>query len=241
MTLLQTSAATQSAPARAPTITPPIKSLRLDFAPPADAEALREFLLSDKKKEFDPQARVRPRSIKTITNAIEKGNLAYVSDNKGEYKALCMAYNQHHDPSKNMPSFSEVGSVLNLAQGLGLAKYIVTALALKKTILENGQGPVIAKVAPDNAGAQKLFDLKLHWHKVSDFVQIGDYYNSSASTTINKDTHVHLRNWFEFLNEAQTAGRSLLQDTLANPLLIGRDGKRYELEVSDNIQRTLDL
>ena len=222
-----------------PSITPPSIPLTFSFAPPADIEEIHKVFLRDSKQDIDPNGFVKPRAKSHIQKAVAGGNLAYVAGRDGAIKTLCLAYNQSLDARSDDTDFSEVGSVLTTLRGSGLPQLIVSALALKKYFEDSAYYRVVAKVAPDNANAQRLFDVKMAWDKVNEPEKLERYYTSSAAISTHYLTRSDLKVWFEFREAARNLAMESLLALQETPRITARDGQRYDLEIADNVLNML--
>ncbi len=202
------------------------EELTLKIADIDDVDSIAHFFTSKRKQEADPNEFVRPRPDSPVKDLTNKGQIAVIEDHNGEIISVAFSFLHQAEnlPDHTLPAnFTEIGTVLSTAKGLGLSKITVSALAQITRERQGEDHTIIAKVNPDNVVANALFAEGMAWDQESCAQTISSYYNSGAGATAKKDKANSERNFYEFGATAEEQTKDLLHDLKSEGAMVKRE------------------
>ena len=200
------------------------EQLTLKVAEIDDIDRIREFFDSKRKQKADPNDFVRPRGDEhDATVLTPRGQIAFIEDHNADIIAISFSFlHRANDlPDRHIEeSFTEVGTVLSTAKGVGLSTVIVSALAQATRERRGEDHRIIAKVYPGNDAANGLFKKAMAWDQEECEQTIESYFNSGAGDTAKKDGGRSERNFYQFGEAAVDKSAELLY-------MLKNDGKLH--------------
>lgn len=204
------------------------KELVIRFSRKSDIARVDELMNGRRKAQIDPRGFVKPRTLEQIEKPVKKGCAAIALDENGYIRAFALA--THHGGKKkdsidNRDDFTEVGAVMCDTGGIGLPKVLVNMLAMKQTYDPKVPHRVYSKVDPDNNASNALFARSMQWNRITCGDTAARLYDRAGQSISDRN-----RLWYSFRDAAQLKAFEVLQKSLDEGALLGKDGSRVPLD-----------
>lgn len=221
--------------------TPP-SHLRLRFTNAHDCDMIADLFHGPRKKELDPNGKVRSRSAAELEGPVSQGSAIIATDPSGKIRFFGMT-SDHFKYTGNAMAITEIGGIMSDLRGFKLTQIASAMLALRESIRLRESFPCIASfgihalVAKDNPAAQKVFGRDLDWENVVPFDQRRSLFDTQGKYSCPQTQASKL--WFSFQASALNSARDRVAKTIARSALYSRDGQTIPIDLDPRAHELL--
>ena len=211
--------------------------LHIRFTQAHDCERVHQLFNSQRKRELDPNGKVRARSREELADLVAGGSAIMATDKQGQIRFFGMA-SDHFKYTGNVMAVTELGGIMSDVRGFKLTQVASAMLALRESIRLREQMPGVfshglhALVARDNVPAQKIFGRDLGWHDVEAEAHV-PLFETQGKYTCPQARASKL--WYSFQASAMSSARNLVTNALSRERLTSKNGEEIPITLDEKI------